>query len=260
MSEVVEDTDRRICGLTQLRLVPSPPGNLYRVGRSKWGAMNPPVRVDGPTRGSWGRWDTPGGRTLYAAATAEAAFTEVLAYLTENLPRAPLTDFFDDVSPAEAGLSLAAAVRAGMPNKPMHSAVNADWRRRRSIYRLTPPTTGWFVDIGAAESVAALNAAGHHPPLGRLTLSELTGEDRQLTTTIANWVRARVLDDGSRPHGIRYVSKHGSNLDVYAIWLRQVDDGNDRSSELTKLASEDLIKVDHPDLRMAAGRLRLKIF
>jgi len=259
LSGVIEHTASRVCGLTRLRLVAPPPEWLYRVGRSKWGPMNPPQRDHGPAK-AWSRWDTPGGRTLYAAATAEAAFGEVVAYLKESLPTAPLSNFFDDVTPDETGLSLAGAVRAEMPNTPMHTAVNAGWRDKRRLYRLTPPPTGWFVEICHADSVAALNAAANPPHPGRLTLSDLTGEDRALTTKIARWVRMRVLDDGSQPLGIRYVSKHGSNLDVYALWLRQVDDDKDLSREPTKLKSEQLIKIDHPDLRAAAHRNGLKIF
>lgn len=259
MPEVIEHQASRLCGLTQLRLVAAPNGWLYRVGRSKWGPMKPPPRDHGSPQ-AWGRWDTPGGRTLYAAATAEAAFGEVVAYLKESLPTAPLSNFFDDVTPAEIGISLAGAVRAEMPNTPMHVAVNAGWRDSRRLYHLTPPSTGWFVEICHADSVAALNTAANPPHPGHLTLSDLTGEDRALTTRIAQWVRTRVLDDGSYPLGIRYVSKHGSNLDVYALWLREVDDGKDRSHEPTKLKSEQLIEVDHPDLRAAAHRNGLRIF
>jgi hypothetical protein len=89
-------------------------------------------------------------------------------------------------------------------------------------------------------------------PDRRLTISDLTGENRALTTRIAGWIRDSTLDDGSQPLGIRYTSKHGSDLPLYALWLRATDDGNP-TAEPVKLVSTTTIERDNAYLQMAAA-------
>ncbi len=262
MTGVVEEAHSRVCSRTRLRLVPPPSRTVYRIGKTKYGAMNPKRRGSGIDRNKWGRWDTANGRTLYAGATALAAFAEVLPYLRENLPKTGLGHLFDDVTQKEAGLTLAETVRAEMPCVDLRDVVVQGWRLDRTIYELRLPSRGWFVDVHAAESLAAINEAffPHGRPVGDLTLSDLAGEDRDLTSRVAGWIRTQVLDDGTEPLGIQYVSKHGSNLSTYAVWLRALDDGKPPSSEPTQKISESPIPKDDPDLWKAAGWNRLRIF
>lgn len=262
MTGVVEEAHSRVCSRTKLRLVPPPSHTVYRIGKTKYGAMNPQRRGSGADRKKWGRWDTENGRTLYVGATALAAFAEVLPYLREHLPETGLGDLFDDATQEEAGLTLAETVRAEMPCMDLRDVVVQGWRLDRAVYELRLPSRGWFVDVHAAESLAAINEAlfPHRRPVGDLTLSDLAGEDRNLTSRVAEWIRSQVLDDGTEPLGIQYVSKHGSNLPVYAVWLRALDDGKRLSSEPTqKIFQRPVLRYD-PDLWKAAGWNRLRVF
>lgn len=124
---------------------------------------------------------------------------------------------------------------------------------------------GWFVDIEHADSVQALNRglarwlAGEGRP--RLTRSQLCGEERVVTTTVAQWVHRQTLDDGNRPHGIYYPSKHGMDAGCWAIWLRQIDDGADPSREPTTVLVSSAIKPPdrNPELKLAAETLNLHL-
>lgn len=106
--------------------------------------------------------------------------------------------------------------------------VPAGWREARLLYELSIDADGHFVDLTTAESLATLNRE-----LGEvceadyeefpITLGTLTGENREVTTAIATWVRDQVLDDGSYPLGIRFHTKHGGGV-CWAYWLRRTDD------------------------------------
>ena len=101
------------------------------------------------------------------------------------------------------------------------------WRNGRSLYKLQLPKSGWLVDVTHGQSISAIQRAlGHVLAAHRitdLTLSEIHGADRSLTTTIAGSIRPLVLDDGSLPVGILYQSKWGLSRHVmrsgYAPWM-----------------------------------------
>lgn len=93
----------RICARTGLQLIPSTGQVVYRVGETKWGAMNPPLRPCDGDPSEWSRWDVPGHRTLYGATEETAAFSEVIDYIEPGLPPTPMTDLFDDVDADDAG-------------------------------------------------------------------------------------------------------------------------------------------------------------
>lgn len=247
-------TTGRQCALTGLSLVPPPSGTVFRVSETGFGPLNPRRRSTGGDRGKWGRWDTAAGRTLYAGSTPTAAFAEVLPYGRENLPAVRLADLFDDVADDEADQLLATAVRSEMPGPTLRDTISRDWCGRRALYELRLASHGWFVDVHSAESLAAVSdALGSTKPADRLTLGDLTGENRNLTTRIASWIRTNMLDDGSHPLGVRYLSKHGANLHVFAVWLRALDDGKPLTSEATRVVSTQAFNGGNPDLKRAAA-------
>lgn len=73
------------------------------------------------------------------------------------------------------------------------------------------------------------------------------------TTAVAGWIRTLYLEDGSPPLGVSYLSKHGSNLTAYAIWLRAVDDGRPDASEVIQPLASAPITADDADLIAAAA-------
>lgn len=255
--------DLRTCSRTGLRLQPLPRSTLFRVGDSRYHPLDPPVRS--ATDKAPGRWDTIDGRTLYLGSSPVAAFAEALPYGRENLPTIRLADLFDDVD--DPDVTLSDAVRQQAPAPTIRNKLTRDWIGHRRLYEVATTRSGWLVDVHAAETLNAINdavgwttgvaPAGHH--LERLTLHELFSENRHLTMHIATWIRGLVLDDGSLPVGIRYGSKRGADLHVYAIWLRALDDGRPLTSEIVKLAATRVIDRHHPDLHQAAALVGLEV-
>lgn len=243
---------------------------MVRIAKPSYGPLNPPLRPEAPDVGAWGRWDIPNGRTIYAVDDVGIAYREVLAYLAPavGVRNTKLADIFvEDEDAADDPRTLLTAITTEWEELwriDPHKIVRG-WRDARRLYVLTPPETGWIVDIEHQESIDALNLglaqvlakAG----LSRLTCAHLLGEDRRLTVLAASWVHRQVLDDGSLPHGINFSSKHGSNGVCWAIWLRRIDDGHDASRELTKVKDQQLIEDvgRNPDLKAAADAFGLTI-
>lgn len=145
--------------------------------------------------------------------------------------------------------------------------IPAGWRLQRLLYRLQLPPSGWFVNIEASRSVATiwenigsdLMALGLNEPL---TVGHLRGENRKITTKVAEWIWHQRLSDGSLPHGIRYGSKHGNDLSCWAVWLRIVDAGGELCDEPTK--ADDGVEIKSPEhnrpLADVADMFGLKVF
>ena len=110
----------------------------------------------------------------------------------------------------------------------------AGWRDGRRLYSLQFGQGSW-VDITHSDTLGALSHSMRVPlyELGvnlGLTLADITADDREITTTIARWLRDEVtLDDGSQPLGVRFQSKHGRHDDgdglCWAFWMREADAG-----------------------------------
>lgn len=208
-------------GRTRLGLGIVRPGNLrvYRVASSSWGPLNPPVRPSSLSEvdRSWARFDVPGGRTVYAGATPAVALAEVLAHF--RMPVGSKSGLEKDA--AFLGLSAEefaqfveeeGQVLGHMPS----GHVARSWRATRLMHTLTLLADGWWVQmddmhtIGLIERelVPLLQSRG----IDALTISHLTGEDRVLTVTVADWLYQHIARDGTRPHGIVFPSKHGGGV------------------------------------------------
>lgn len=231
----------RVCDSTGLTLVAASGRVASRIAQSSYGPMNPePRKVDTPRLG-WGRFDVPGHRTIYSADPPEAAYAESLASLRVALGFADmrLSELFEDIDPRHVE-TFADRINDEWCNGGHHmppGSVPRGWRMDRLLYTLQFPADGWFVSLETSESIAAIAQALNFElaslGLRSLTVADLTGSNREVTTTIAEWVRGLTLDDGSLPHGIVYSSKHGTNWKCWASWLRRVDDGLSLTSEPT---------------------------
>jgi hypothetical protein len=254
----------RVCAATGLTIEPSANGMAWRIAKTSYGPMNPEVRPASTPRLGWGRYDVVEHRTIYGAAPTAAAYGESLAALRVKFDdRTALSELFDDSdTDTVIGRTLLEEITTEWAER-NHMApgmVAAGWRRERLLYTITLPATGWFVDIESADSIAAVSHALRAElgglGLSSLTVSNLRGENREITTRIAEWVRDQVLDDGSVPHGIRFRSKHGSDWNCWAIWLRAVDDGKPRRSEPTKADKGQVITdPEHNSPLAEVGRL-----
>lgn len=228
--------DHRICSRSGFALVASPRSAL-RIARESYGPLNPVPRTSGESPHAWSRYDTP-GRTIYACADRITAYMELLApYRTEvNAERRALQPIADAL-----GRDLDELWRVVVTEWDEAGTMKANWlprafREGRKLYTLTFPS-GWWIDITATETIAALEHLLPHawptaegPLVEPMTLAHLTGDDRVLTTAIATVLRGEVtLDDGTLPLGIRFLSKHGHPAQgsgiCWAYWMRYSDRG-----------------------------------
>lgn len=258
MRPSVSATARR-CESTGLRIVAHHDRRAVRIAKPSYGPLGPQVRELNPTGDtirSWGRYDATGAATIYAAASAEAAYREVLAYLAPapGLRNTHLSDVFTEDSPGDHRTLLQAITDDWDDLWSIHpKKIVQGWREARALYELSLPCSGWFVDITHQDSLDALNYGLarllHATGRDRLTLGDLCGEDRRWTVLAARWIYEQVLDDGSLAHGVHFMSKHGSNSSCWAVWLRLVADGADPISEPTKFLAES--RIEPPDRNAA---------
>lgn len=203
------------------------PAMLWRVHARRHGPLNPRV-PDGVPDTTWGRFDVPAWATVYGAHTRRGAFLETLAYarpdpaLTEDLG-----DLFDSTERVQSVAEQWAAVGIGhMPP----GTISTGWREDRQISQLdlSAMSSASIVDLSVSDTIGALRGSARqwlpdgHPLRqnpSRLDLSDLTGSDRTLTCALAWWLARQTLADGSIPAGIRYVSRHGTDLTAYALWV-----------------------------------------
>jgi hypothetical protein len=192
---------------------------MYRVAVAELGRgpLNPRFRPDDPAvdRRDWNRFDTP-GLTVYGADQRATAFTESIAY------KAPSARDYAGLAEEAAflGIGLAELLdelrAAGAPVDGM----GPDWRLSREIYTLEFAPRAW-VDLAHPDTVSAVKASGI-ADADRLSLADLTGDDRAVTTRVAQWLRAQRLDTGTGPAGVRYPSKFGFAEDDYC-WAAFLD-------------------------------------
>ncbi|WP_238146731.1 RES domain-containing protein [Ornithinimicrobium murale] len=223
---------------------------------------------------SWGRWDVDGHRTAYAADSEYGAYIEVLKYLSPS-PRLNVAtrDVFPDDDSTEQPGTLLDVIRSQWDDQFTGFTVGKlpqVWRDERRLYELQLPWDGWLVDIEHSDTLTALNAriAQVLPPdsgdsrdvVDALTRGHLTGESRRITTTVAAYIHAVVLQDGSLPHGIAFGSKHGQDLGCLAAWLRKMDDGHPTNLEPTKLTGTFTIDLDNETFKRAADQVGLQAF
>lgn len=257
---------QRICQKTGLVLTTGPVGAV-RIARESYGPLDPQARGPKSDVLEWSRYDTV-GRTIYASADRTTAFMELLAPFrtqidVERRALQPVADFL--------GVLLDDLWRDVVTEWDEVGTMKASWLPRafrdgRALYTLGFPD-GWWIDITASETMAALNdlsrgswPTSHGMSDEPLTLSHITGDDRLLTTSIATVLREDVeLDDGTLPLGIQFISKHGrpsagSGL-CWAYWMRDVDNG---LKEPTTVSVREAIEEDDPAFVAAQVLCKIK--
>jgi len=250
----------RICDRTGLALVDGPGASVFRLATTSYGPLNPQLRESGDDVTGWARWDTP-GRTVYAVDSRRAAFVESTSWARQERPRSAPAQL--SRTAAALGMTTEELAREidedwGIGNGMNRGWLPAGWRDARRIYRLSFDP-GWWVDISHSNTLMAVSDGMREElyelgvTLG-LTLSEVTSDNRRLTTAIAAWLRESVtLDDDTLPTGIRFPSKHGRQEDgaatCWAFWMRQADAG----LETTRVKADggEPFDADDPDFAYA---------
>lgn len=245
----------KVCSVTGLAYVDGPVIG-YRIAKSSYGPLNPlPRAVGSADRTSWSRFDTPGS-TIYLAGDKRTAYAEALSM-------ARVAKGFRN---AVAFAALQFALPLDDARKMIHDDwirngnmvpgwLPANWRDGRLVYTLQVNGPMRWVDLTAAESVAALNrhlgqqledAFG----IADINLAALAGEDREPTTHIAEWLREQVMDDGIYAAGVRAHSKYGGGV-CWAYWMRRRDDG--LGTDPVEVLDETEIHRSDPDLEYVLG-------
>lgn len=163
------------------------PVTMYRVSVAQpgRGPLNPMERPSDPAidRRDWNRFDTP-GLTIYGADQRVTAFTESIAY------KAPAAKNYAALSEEARflGIRLTELLTdlrsAGIPIDGMEP----DWRLNREIYRLEFPGRPW-VELPHPDTIIAIKTSDI-AATDRMSVADLTGDDRALTTAVAQWIRA----------------------------------------------------------------------
>lgn len=168
------------------------------------------------------RFDTC-GRTVYFASSRVVALAEVLQAFRADRLQLERDAAAIDVDVEQYLAWLKEDAKRGSGAAP--GEVGVDWQMQRSLYRVTMPTEGWWVSVTSPPTLNGLSEMFQQ----MITIGDVTGPDRGLTTAIAQRVRDSILDDGSQPLGIRFMSKTGYGH-CWAWWNRRADDGLSRGS------------------------------
>lgn len=214
-------------------------------GREVWRVGRFPDPWAWPDRAYAGRnrWDDPARvfRTVYAGDTPYACYVEVLAFARPDTP---------------AGGSLLEAVAedaedaAEFPTPPAGS-LPREWVAGRMLARAR--LRGRYADVRASSTIAALRpallaAAGSagQPDFDAAALK--SSRPRDLTQAAAGLLYALPGPGGPACDGIRFASRHGDDLGLWAVFERP---GDNPSSRL--IAPDAASPVDPGDAALAAA-------
>lgn len=199
-----------------------------------------------------GRWDSPDAnyRTIYAGTTLFAPLVEVLA----RFRRDPLTDTdMGDIVVEESDASLYPTIPAGV--------VDEGWFDVRLKARAT--LSGTFADVATAPTIAALRPAFLQLARDRYGTADFdtsTLQDsayRVLTQLVGKDLFERTNPDGSPTFdGIRFLSPHGADLELWTVFERST--GDDPSALLEDLEASPVRPTD-PEVQAALALHHLTV-
>lgn len=196
-----------------------------------------------------GRWDDQLGhfRTIYTADSLLGCFLELLARFRPSSPvLAGLDEIEDDGSIAQ------------FPDEPA-GVVGYSWLDGR-LYG-SARQVGRYCFITHSRSLAALIA---HYPLENhdLAASDVDAallkdaRDRDLTRSIARWLYDVHVDDGPAVDGVRFQSRHGDDIRVWAVFERAGDDA--QSGKLDPTGAPARVVPGLSELQEAFSRFGLR--
>lgn len=207
-----------------------------------------PMTAHRADRSQWSRFDTP-GKTIYLAEDRWTAYAETLSVGSVRRGHHSAID--------------KAAKQFGLPYDEALQLINSDfdangwlrpgrlpdrWRTDRRMYRLRVEGSRRWVDMGAPETIAALNeqlqyVVAFDTRLTHIDQGSILGTDREVTTYLAEWIKKQRLDDDSYAAGVMVPSKYGS-MTCWAHWLPHPGPG----PAVTELAAETIEATD-PNLQ-----------
>lgn len=197
-----------------------------------------------------GRWDDQLGqfRTIYTADSLLGCLLELLARFR---PNRALLAALDDVDDDDDSVGQFPEAPSGV--------VGHSWLDGREYG--SARQTGSYCFITHSRSLAALIA---HYPLERhgLAASDVDAallkdaHDRVLTRSIARWLYDLHDDDGPSVDGVRFQSRHGDEIRVWAVFERS--DDRVQSQRLRATSEPTRLHPDLPALQEVFSRFRLR--
>lgn len=195
------------------------------------------------------RWDDALGafRTVYAASSRYGCYVEVLAQYRKD-PDMAAGMAAITVDPADASYETYPAGEIGM-----------DWVSTRVISSAW--VSGWFCDVTASKTIAALRPT--FLPIARdLGLPDFDAAalklatPRTLTQNVASFLYSQPTGiDGDPFAGVRFSSRHGDELQMWALFERNGDDPRSKSLDVVEQHRPD--PDDDEELRRAMELHRL---
>jgi hypothetical protein len=177
-----------------------------------------------------GRYDSL-GRTVYFADTAKTALAEVLQHLRVEMMSLTKDATAIGMDADEYRRELTRDLHdRGLPGP---GEVPVDWQMTSGLYKVQLPSTGWWVLIDCPATLNALSDV-MRGSVDQLTLGHICGDNRVLTTELAQVIRDSVLDDGFLPLGVMFPSKTAYGR-CWAWWNRRADDNLNPGSNDPKL-------------------------
>ncbi|MER7523939.1 hypothetical protein ABTZ44_06435 [Microbacterium oxydans] len=253
------------CPVSGYRLVPFGPSVGYHVGKAKYRQPSAAVRTADVHRQDWGRFDIL-GETFYVAESVETAYAEVLAaFKLPNGANDPLQEIADmyGVPRATAIEWITEDWALIEENFQALGGIPASWREARRVFEVTMNDNGWLVDIHHPATISALEGPADGPVarflasqgIPALTLSALTGDNRMITTILADVIRTTELHDESAPRGVQFPSKHGGG------WCRAIWRAEDAPTLFLGviISAEQQIYADDVDLAVVGDRFHITI-
>lgn len=184
-----------------------------------------------------GRYDTL-GRTVYFADSPTTALAEVLAPFRVQALSLANDAAAIGVDVESYRVRLATELRER--ELPVPGEIPASWQLARSLYRVRMPQSGWWVKMDSPDTLNALSDV-MHGVRGQLTLGDVCGGDRVLTTQLAQVIRDSILDDDTLPLGISFPSKTAYGR-CFAWWNRTADANTNPADNDVKLADSGAIE------------------
>ncbi|WP_165354496.1 RES domain-containing protein [Nocardioides glacieisoli] len=196
-----------------------------------------------------GRWDDAEGqfRTVYAGASLMACLVELLVGFR---PDPSVVAELDEIVEDDDDAALFPTAPAGQ--------LPRSWLDPRVAG--TALLDGRYCQITSMASIAALHmrfvALALGMGLGDFDAAALKdGRARALTQAVSTRLYEIVLHDGHQLHGIEFLSRHGDDLKLWAVYERAGD--ADVSPRISDRQHVDL-ELDHPDLIAAMAVLGLE--
>lgn len=224
----------------QVAVVDADYADVWRVGR----APDPWAWVDHQYAGH-NRWDDADGvfRTVYAGDSLYACYVEVLAYARPDTGPDGLDLLADVVEDPQDAADYPVPAAAQIPRS---------WIQGRMV--ATAQLDGRYVDVRASTTIAALRPQfirlAHslgYPDFDSAALK--SAEPRALTQQVATYLYGlTTADSTARADGVRFASRHGDELTMWAVFERP---GDDPMSNRINPDSARLVTIDDTELDQA---------